>query len=162
MLPAFFSSLQVRLLLLLLLALLPGFAMTFYLGFEQRQQAIANAQAGALQLARVTAANQSRLLDAERQLLVTIAELPVVLIGDAAACHARFADLRQQYPRYVNLTVVTPARILSGQVLYGGRDLLQRRPLYAAGERGSALMVPARDIHPHVRGRRLPGGDDHR
>ena len=109
MLPAFFSSLQVRLLLLLLLALLPGFAMTFYLGFEQRQQAIANAQAGALQLARVTAANQSRLLDAERQLLVTIAELPVVLIGDAAACHARLADLRQQYPRYVNLTVVTPA-----------------------------------------------------
>ncbi|HEX9868272.1 MAG TPA: cache domain-containing protein [Candidatus Tectomicrobia bacterium] len=109
MLPALFSSLQVRLLLLLLLALLPGFAMTFYLGFEQRQQAIANAQAGALQLARVTAANQGRLLDAERQLLVTIAELPVVLIGDAAACHARLADLRQQYPRYVNLTVVTPA-----------------------------------------------------
>src|SRR5262245_23716537 len=109
MLPALFSSLQVRLLVLLLLALLPGFGMTFYLGFEQRQQAIGNAEAKALQLARVTAANQGRLLDAERQLLVTIAELPEVLNGDAVTCQARLAALRQEYPRYVNLTVVTPA-----------------------------------------------------
>jgi signal transduction histidine kinase/HAMP domain-containing protein len=108
MLPALFSSLQVRLLLLLLLALLPGFVMTFYLGFEQRQQAISNAKAAALQLARATAANQGRLIDAERQLLVTVAELPEVLNGDATACHARLAALRQEYPRYVNLTVVTP------------------------------------------------------
>ncbi len=108
MLPVLFSSLQVRLLLLLLLALLPGFGMTFYLGFEQRQQAIGNAKAEALQLARATAASHGRLIDAERQLLVTIAELPVVLNGDAASCHARFAALRQEYPRYVNLTVVTP------------------------------------------------------
>ena len=108
MLPALFSSLQVRLLFLLLLTLLPGFAMTFYLGFEQRQQAIGKAKAEALQLARATAANQGRLLDAERQLLITIAELPAVLLEDAAACHTRFAELRQQYPRYANLTVVTP------------------------------------------------------
>ena len=106
--PALFSSLQVRLLFLLLLTLLPGFAMTFYLGFEQRQQAIGNAKVEALQLARATAANQGRLIDAERQLLITIAELPVVLFEDAAACHTRFAELRQQYPRYANLTVVTP------------------------------------------------------
>jgi len=108
MLPVLFSSLQIRLLLLLLLALLPGFAMTFYLGFEQRQQAIHNAKAEALQLARATAANQSRLLDTERQLLATIAELPVVLNGDAEGCHTRLAALRQEYPRYVNLTVATP------------------------------------------------------
>jgi signal transduction histidine kinase/HAMP domain-containing protein len=109
MLPASFSSLQVRLLLLLLLALLPGFGMTFYLGFGQRQQAIGNAKAETLQFARVIAANQGRLIDAERQLLVTIADLPEVLNGNAAACHARLADLRRQYSRYANLTVVTPA-----------------------------------------------------
>ena len=108
MLPALFSSLQVRLLVLLLLTLLPGFAMTFYLGFEQRLQAIGNAKVEALQLARATAANQGRLIDAERQLLITIAELPAVLLEDAASCHTRFAELRQQYPRYANLTVVTP------------------------------------------------------
>jgi signal transduction histidine kinase/HAMP domain-containing protein len=108
MLPALFSSLQVRLVFLLLLTLLPGFAMTFYLGFEQRQQAIGNAKVEALQLARATAANQGRLIDAECQLLITIAELPAVLFEDAVACHTRFAELRQQYPRYANLTVVTP------------------------------------------------------
>jgi hypothetical protein len=37
MLPAFFSSLQVRFLLLILLAVLPGLSLTCYIGFEQRQ-----------------------------------------------------------------------------------------------------------------------------
>jgi signal transduction histidine kinase len=109
MIPTLFSSLQVRFLLLLLLAALPGFGLTFYLGVAQRQQAIVNAQEQALQLARATAANQERLIDAERQLLVTIAELPEVHGGDANACHARLADLRRQHPRYANLTVVTAA-----------------------------------------------------
>jgi signal transduction histidine kinase/HAMP domain-containing protein len=105
--PAVLSSLQVRFLVLLLLAVLPGFGLTLYLGFAQRQQAVAEAQEDALQLARVTAAQQAQLIEAERQWLATIAQLPEVLGGDAAACRARFAELRQQYPRYVNLTVVT-------------------------------------------------------
>jgi Cache domain len=105
--PAVLSSLQVRFLVLLLLAVLPGFGLTLYLGFAQRQQAVAAAQEDALQLARVTAAQQAQLIEAERQWLATIAQLPEVLGGDAAACRARFAELRQQYPRYVNLTVVT-------------------------------------------------------
>jgi hypothetical protein len=51
----------------------------------------------------VIAANQARLFEAERQLLATIAALPEVLGGDAAACNARLADLSQRYPRYANL-----------------------------------------------------------
>src|SRR6266511_4867963 len=107
MLPALLSSLQVRFLLLILLAILPGFGLTCYLGFEQRQQAVADAQEDALQLAHMTAANQARLFEAERQLLATIAERPEVLGSDAVACNALLADLRQRYPRYANLTVVT-------------------------------------------------------
>ncbi len=108
MLPALLSSLQVRFLLLILLAILPGFGLTCYLGFEQRRQAVADAKEDALQLARLTAGNQARLFEAERQLLVTIAELPEVLGGDAVVCNALLADLRQRYVRYVNLTVVAP------------------------------------------------------
>ena len=107
MLRALFSGLQGRFLVLILLAILPGFGLTFYVGFEQRRQAMADAKEDALQLARVTAANQARLFEAERQLLATIAALPEVLGGDAAACSTRLAELRQQYPRYANLTVVT-------------------------------------------------------
>jgi PAS domain S-box-containing protein len=102
------SNLRVRFLLLLLLAVLPGFGLTLYLGFDQRQQAMAEAQEEALQLVRVTATNQERLIESERQLLVTIAQLLEVLGDDATACHARLADLRDRYPRYANLAVVAP------------------------------------------------------
>jgi signal transduction histidine kinase/HAMP domain-containing protein len=106
MLPAFFSSLQVRFLLLILLAVLPGLSLTCYIGFEQRQQALANAKEEALQLARLTAANQQQLIETDHQLLGTVAQLPEVLGHDWAACQARLADLLHQYPRYANLTVV--------------------------------------------------------
>jgi signal transduction histidine kinase/HAMP domain-containing protein len=107
MLPAFFSSLQVRFLLLILLAVLPGLGLTWYIGFEQRQRALANAKEDALQLVRLTAANQQQLLETERQLLGIIAQLPEMRGHDAAACHVRLADLRREYPRYTNLAVVT-------------------------------------------------------
>jgi signal transduction histidine kinase len=109
MLPALLASLQVRFLLLLLLAVLPGLGLAFYLGFEHRQQAMANAQTDALRVARFVVANQERLIEAERHQLVTLAELADVLSGDTTACQARFADLRQQYPHYANLHEVTPA-----------------------------------------------------
>jgi signal transduction histidine kinase len=109
MLPAFFSSLQMRFLVLLLLAVLPGLGLTCYLGFAQRQQAVAEARDDAVHLVRSTAANYEQLIETERQWLATIAQLPEVLAGDPSACHPRFAELRQQYPRYANLTVVTSA-----------------------------------------------------
>jgi hypothetical protein len=99
MLPARGSSLQVRFLVLMLLAVLPGFGLTCYLGVVQRQQGMARAREDALQLARVLAADQAHLIEAERQFLTTLAQLPEVLVGDAVACQARFADLLRQYPR---------------------------------------------------------------
>jgi signal transduction histidine kinase/DNA-binding response OmpR family regulator len=108
MMPVRLSSLQVRLLLLLLLGVLPAFGLACYLGIEHRQQAMAKAHADALRLARTAAATQARAIESEHQLLATIAELPDVRGGDAAACQARFADLLNQYPRYANLAVTTP------------------------------------------------------
>src|SRR5215218_5283093 len=107
MLPAFFSSLQVRFLVLLLLAVLPGFGLTCYLGFEQRQRAVAEARDDAVHLVHLAAANHEQLIETERQWLSTVAQLPEVLAGDPSACQRRFAELRQQYPRYANLAVVT-------------------------------------------------------
>jgi signal transduction histidine kinase/DNA-binding response OmpR family regulator/HAMP domain-containing protein len=107
MLPAFFSSLQVRFLVLLLLAVLPGFGLTCYLGFEQRQRAVAEARDDAVHLVHLAAANHEQLIETERQWLATVAQLPEVLAGDPSACQRRFAELRQQYPRYANLAVVT-------------------------------------------------------
>jgi HAMP domain-containing protein len=108
MLPSFGSNLRVRFLLLILVAMLPGFGLTLHLGFEQRQQALVKAREEALQLVGAAAARQEHLIESKRQLLVTIAQLPDVRGRDAHACQARLAELRQQYPRYANLTVVAP------------------------------------------------------
>ena len=69
---------------------------------------MAKAREEALHIVRLAAANQARLLDAERQLLIALAELPDILGGDTTACDARLADLLAQYPRYANLAVTTP------------------------------------------------------
>jgi PAS domain S-box-containing protein len=108
MLPSLWSELRVHFLLLILAAVLPGFAFTLYLGFEQRHQAMTEAREEALHLVRVAATNQERLIESERQLLIAIAQLPEVLGGEAAACHTRLAAHRQRYPRYANLMVVGP------------------------------------------------------
>jgi PAS domain S-box-containing protein len=98
----------VRFFALLLLAALPGLGLACYIGVEHRQQAMTKAREEALHIVRLAAANQERLIDAERQLLVALADLPELLGDDAAACDVRLADLLRQYPRYANLAVVTP------------------------------------------------------
>jgi signal transduction histidine kinase len=107
MFAAFMSSLRLRFLALLLLAVLPGFGVTGYFSLEQRQQAVVEAHHEALQLVRSIAAHHAQLLETERQRLTTITELPEVVGGDAVACQRRLANLRRQYPHYVNVSVVT-------------------------------------------------------
>ena len=97
-----------RFLVLLLMAVLPGLGLTCYVGFEQRQRAVAEARDDAAHLAHLTATSHEQLIETERQWLATIAQLPEVLSGDPFACQTRFAELRQQSPRYANLAVVTP------------------------------------------------------
>ena len=80
-------------LVLLLLAVLPGLGLTCYLGFEQRQRAVADARGDAVHLVRLTVANHEQLIESERQWLATIAQLPEVLAGDPSACQTRLAEL---------------------------------------------------------------------
>ena len=82
----FFSSLQMRFLVLLLMAVLPGLGLTCYLGFEQRRRAMAEARDDAVQLVHLTATSHEQLIETERQWLATIAQLPEVLSGDPSAC----------------------------------------------------------------------------
>jgi hypothetical protein len=105
MFPSFFSSVRVRLLVLLFLAVLPGFALLP--GFEDRRQAMARAQANALQLARFATLDQEYLIKTGRQLLATITALPEVQAIDVSTCDARLAELLQKYPHYANLATVT-------------------------------------------------------
>jgi signal transduction histidine kinase len=94
--------------LLALLAVVPALALAAYMNVEERHRSAARVQGDSLRLARLVSADQERLIEGARQLLMTLARLPVVRGGDAGACHALFTDLVRQYPSYVNFVVIAP------------------------------------------------------
>ncbi len=97
------GSLRVRLCLLLVIALVPAFAVTLYTGLEQRRQDALKAQERGLEVARIAADNHQAQVEATRQLLVALAQLPEVRQHDGPAATAAFGNVLKQYPRYANI-----------------------------------------------------------
>jgi PAS domain S-box-containing protein len=153
----FFSSIRVRLIMLVLFAILPALVLTLDTGLEQRRMAATQAQQEALILARSAADDQSHLIEAARQLLLILAHLPQVREDAPAACSAFLAGLLQQYPRYANFNVTEPNGDLrcsavppSGPVNYADRDwfvrVLQTRDFvvgsYTMGRVTARALIP--------------------
>ncbi len=103
-----FSSLKVRLLLLVLLAVVPALGLILYTDLEERRIAIANARRDALRVARIVATNKDRLIQETQQLLMVLAQLPPVRTHDSRSCSKFFSRLLQRYPLYANLGAVAP------------------------------------------------------
>ncbi len=78
-----------------------------YTNLEERRHQTAHIHSDALHLAKLATTNQTRLIDSTRQLLVVLAQLPQMRPTNPAACRAFLANLRQKYPVYANLGVVT-------------------------------------------------------
>ncbi|MBI4279256.1 MAG: PAS domain S-box protein [Armatimonadetes bacterium] len=100
-----FASLRVRLLLLVILALVPASGFLVYSYVEERRIRAAQVKEAALQITRLAALEQERLIEGGRQFLLALARLPEVREGHAAACSALLADLRKRYHAYANLGV---------------------------------------------------------
>jgi signal transduction histidine kinase/HAMP domain-containing protein len=101
-----FSSLRIRLLLFVLLAILPALGLILYTAVEMRSVASMEAKANALRLAQSAANNQDDFFEGARQLLIALAQLPEVRKQDSKACNALFAGLLKQFPLYVSLGAV--------------------------------------------------------
>lgn len=104
----FFSSLRVRLLLPVLLAIVSAAGLLLYSALEDRRKDIIEAQEHALRLARLAASAHEQVIQGARQLLFGLVRLPEVRRGEPAACSAFFAGLLQQYPLYANLGTMRP------------------------------------------------------
>jgi signal transduction histidine kinase len=104
----FFSGIRLRLLLLVALPLLPMLGVMLLSYQEQKQQAIIEGQNSALRLARLAAKDQDSLLEEARQLMLVMAQLPVVRTHDAQKCNEFLASLLKQFPIYENLGAVDP------------------------------------------------------
>jgi PAS domain S-box-containing protein len=103
-----FSSLRVRLLVFVFIAISPPVGLTLYSDLEQRRLAASGVQQEALRLARLAANSQERLIAGAHQLLVTLARLPEMHAGDPVACSTLLASLLRQSPYYTNLSAIKP------------------------------------------------------
>lgn len=138
------SSLRVRLLFLVLLALIPARGLGIYTAWEMREAARAEALQDAMGLARISSTAGERLVEGTHQILTVLARLPEVRRQNASACSALFADLLKSYPYYSNLGAAKPnGEVFCSAVTYegvaniGDRTYFQRaveRRDFATGE----------------------------
>jgi hypothetical protein len=108
-LPAVFSSLRFRLVLLVLLAVLPIAALILYNGAERRRDANADVRQEALQLTEMSVLQQEQVLEGSRQLMVALGALIQASGIDAInqdTCGPAFARLKADFSFYSNMGIV--------------------------------------------------------
>ncbi|BAZ94641.1 signal transduction protein [Thiohalobacter thiocyanaticus] len=99
-----------RLLLLVLLAVMPAFALIGYSAHLQRQGVEAAVEAQALHIVQAAIHEERQLISSTRQLLMSMAQLPAARPDSdrRQACNEILAMLRRPNPSYLNLGVATP------------------------------------------------------
>src|SRR5207237_805103 len=124
--------------LLTLIGFVPTAGLLLYTAKEQHGQDASGAQQEALRLARLIAGEHEGAIEAARQLVAMLAQLPDVRQQQPDRCNALVADLRRRYPRYANLGGLT----LNGSVRRL-RGCPKARPLRSVtGTAGSGSVIP--------------------
>lgn len=121
-------SLRLRVLGLLLLALLPAFALMVFTASESRQRALQETQDSALRMTELAAANQRQLIDGARDILIPLAQIPAIQSQDRAACLFFLSNVLMQHPLYANFGAA------DGQGNVFCMTLPQRMPFSIAGQ----------------------------
>jgi signal transduction histidine kinase/HAMP domain-containing protein len=102
-------SLRLRVIGLLILALLPAFALMFFTASESRNRVIEETQENAVRLTRLAASNQDQLIDAARDILITLAQVPAIQSQDRPACLFFLSNVLMQHPLYANFGAANQA-----------------------------------------------------
>ncbi|MBM4328165.1 MAG: PAS domain S-box protein [Deltaproteobacteria bacterium] len=103
------STLQARLMLLVMLAGLPAPVLILYTGIEQREHARVQAQEKCLRLAGELSAEVEKMITATQQLLAAVAHFPALERLDPKACEDLFQSLMEINPFFTVLAAVDPA-----------------------------------------------------
>lgn len=134
------GSLRLRVIGLLILALLPAFALMVFTASESRQRAIDDAQANALRLTELAVTNQRQLIDGARDILITLAQLPAIQSQDRAACLFFLSNVLMQHPLYANFGAANS----SGEVFC--MTLPQRLPINIRSQEYFQQAMAKRDF----------------
>ena len=104
----FLSGLRGRLLLLVALATLPAFVLSWYTGWENRQRQLRAVASDTAALADRVAGEQEAVIDLTRQILSDLAAVPEVRAAEPQRTRAIFSILMKQYRGYASLMVLDP------------------------------------------------------
>ena len=120
-------SLRVRLLALVILAVVPAIGVEIHSARELRDEREQQIAQEATRLVNLVTAEQQRINEGARQLLVALAESTAVRSGDWSACNDLAARIHSRVEGYVNLGVATPTGDLLCSALPIPRDRDMRR-----------------------------------
>jgi len=102
-----FSSLRVRLVILILIAVVPALAVMLYSAAEQERLDAALVQQNLSRLAVLHVREERQLLDGTRQILKALAQFVLTHREDRKACTVFFANLVKEFERYTDFGEVT-------------------------------------------------------
>ncbi|MBI4811604.1 MAG: PAS domain S-box protein [Ignavibacteriales bacterium] len=100
-----FFSLRVRLLLLIIIAVIPGLFLAIYTINEERQREKDEAQDYAIRLAHIIAVQEQDMMDATRQLLITVSYVFHTEEIKPDQCNKFLVGLLSHFKRYTNFGV---------------------------------------------------------
>ena len=80
----------------------------FYTASEQRSHIEAETRAATMRITKLAADDVGQLIEASRQILSGLSDLPAVRNYDVAACNAYFASFNKHLPMYANIAAVKP------------------------------------------------------
>ncbi|MFN8523969.1 MAG: GAF domain-containing protein [Chloroflexota bacterium] len=100
------SGLRSRLLLLILVGIVPFYALVVYRFLDRRSDEVANAEINALRWARLAAEAHDRTIQAAQDLLVGLSGRIPVRYGDEGTCRSELDTLQRNLSGYESLAVV--------------------------------------------------------
>ncbi|HSQ12899.1 MAG TPA: ATP-binding protein [Candidatus Deferrimicrobium sp.] len=131
----YLRRLRRRLLLMIAIAVVPVLAVILYQAKVHRDVQILEVHEAAWRLTNVIALRQSQVVDAAKQLLILLAQVPVIARGDQGACGEVVRGFLAQNRAYLDIGVFEPAGAMrcrardSGSVNTLARSSLLRRVL---------------------------------
>ena len=105
----FLRRLRRRLLLMIAIAVVPILAVILYQAKVHRDVQILEVHEAAWRLTNVIALRQSQVVDAAKQLLILLAQVPVIARGDQGACGEVVRGFLAQNRAYLDIGVLEPA-----------------------------------------------------
>ncbi len=112
-------SIRTQLFILVVLASVPSLAIILYSGFENEAHSRYDAEQLIMQQVNTMAENHVRTMTATRQLLMTLAQLPVVTTGSPAERSTLLRNLLHQNPLFLNILIAdTSGTVIASAVAH--------------------------------------------